>query len=257
MTPSPSSYALAKRQVVTRPIRIRPTSWFKESRGQDFWRWLDFCWLIVLNRGYQQNCVHRGVNWNKCEWFAPIRRCASRVCLLNLEAKHDVEGERYDGDLFRFSRLISSLLLLSHTIDYNFVIPTTYDFTELFDPRWSDNNLKNSRGNYSSSNKLLCKNNSNSISSNGRKDKSRNDNRSPASREVSCDEIWIIKESYSWAIAHRIWRIQARWIIRKIYLDELKIYCTLINLFCNVTSRYCDCLWKIINDAYFHDIYFF
>ncbi|XP_039306757.1 uncharacterized protein LOC120358105 [Solenopsis invicta] len=32
-TPSPSSYALAKRQVVTRPIRIRPTSWFKESRG--------------------------------------------------------------------------------------------------------------------------------------------------------------------------------------------------------------------------------
>lgn len=34
--PSPFSYALAKRQVVTRPIRIRPTSWFKESRGQDF-----------------------------------------------------------------------------------------------------------------------------------------------------------------------------------------------------------------------------
>jgi len=33
-TPSPRSETLAKRQVVSR--RIRPTSWFKESRGQDF-----------------------------------------------------------------------------------------------------------------------------------------------------------------------------------------------------------------------------
>lgn len=72
-----------------------------------------------LNRGYQQNCVYCGVKRDKCEWFAPIRRCAPRVCLLSLGWQNTtlIEEEIKRRDLSRFSKLISSLLRLSHIVD--------------------------------------------------------------------------------------------------------------------------------------------
>lgn len=94
-TPSPCSEALTKRQVVSH--RIRPTSWFKESRGQDFWRWLDF-WPTdwIKPRLPAEYCAHYGVKTrSQREWFAPfVCRCASGVSFQSRVTKRAAEKRK-------------------------------------------------------------------------------------------------------------------------------------------------------------------